>query len=579
MEEQEWCLLTRERNSRYERSVWVPLFVDEHKESGVFPEAGYFDDYHGVGVMLVDEVDREDLTHLDWCCVRPQRFSPGFDSDGFYSCKYYFGQIHGEHLVYPVGADKDDGCKSVLIEPDLIIGLELEPQGENWICRAEDGVVVIRQFRQAGLISRVEIMSEFLKDFLAARNMGLVVVTCRERKMIVESKPIFTLPDREKGDGWFWDGGISEINEHGDYFGNTWQVSIIGRTDIDSRDDAPTAEYSRDNEATTHRKFTTTPGVMLRYCLAGNLTKNEWVSPAALSTRVREDESTDEYSFISDSSGNHMTASELINEPKWRWITFSPDAIRVLMVDGRVKLQWSTKFTGRLRFLDDSSLPFGMNSKGLVNVFSKDVAEMPGHRQRYFSGMSVAPDGGVCDELIQAQMVSNPASSFAPEAKIRQVRAKLDNAFKSRFNEELFQAQQDLEAIFRRSNRFMPASVAQLYDLAKDLRQLFVESIDLGQLRKLSSTQPKETGSIKRLQFILEQQGKDGYALTSALVGINTLRQASAHIASSSVDKDFKLVGVDINEPLPICGLNMLDSVVESVEAIATALEVHIDQT
>lgn len=579
MEGNEWCLMTGERISRYDRSVWVPLYVDEHSERCEFPEPGYIDDYLGVSVLLVAEQDKEDLKHLNWSCVRPQRFTPGFDSDGFFSCRYYYGQIHSERLVYPVGSNRNNGCRSVLIEPDLIFGLELEPEGESWVCRAEDGGEVIRQSRQDGLICRVEIASEFLKDYLAARKMGLVVVTCRERKMIVESKPLFTLPDREEGDGWFWDGGICEIDEHGDYFGNAWQVSIIGRTDIDTRDDSPTAEYSIDDVATTYRKFTTIPGVMLRYCLAGNLTKKEWVSPALLSPRVRKDESTDDYRFLSDSSGNHMTASELINEHKWRWITFSPNAIRVLMLDGRVKLQWSTKFTGRLRFLDDSSLQFGMNSKGLVNILSKDVAEMLAHRQRYFSGLSVAPDGGVCDELVRAQMECNPASSVAPEAKIRQVRLRLENAFSSRFNEKLFHSQQDLESIFTRSNGFMPACIAQLYDLAKDLRQLFVESIDLVPLKKVTANQPKENGSIKRIQFILEQLGKSGYAMTSALVGINGLRQASAHIASGSVNDEFKLVGVDIKDPLPICGLNMLDSVVDSVEAIAAELEVQIGQT
>ena len=50
-QDEDWFLMTKERKPNYERSVWVPLFIEKQIETGNYPDPGYTDDYFGLGTM------------------------------------------------------------------------------------------------------------------------------------------------------------------------------------------------------------------------------------------------------------------------------------------------------------------------------------------------------------------------------------------------------------------------------------------------------------------------------------------------------------------------------------------------
>jgi hypothetical protein len=572
--DKDWFLMTKERKLNYERMAWVPLFVDEHTELGRSPDPDFDDDYFGVGAMLLDADEAEELRQLDWSDVRPSLHQPDFDSDGFYSAKYYFGQVHGEYLVFPIEPEGKNSPRHVVIEPDLILGLRLHPVGHDWVSAREEGEVVIHQELDGrGNVTKVEIRTEYLKDFLAAREMGLAIITCRERKHIFSTPPEFTLPKTKPSPTWRWEGWINEIDEHGEHFGNTWTVTILGRHDVDADEDAPVAEYSPDDKKLRRRKFETKPGESKRYCVASDLVKRDWIAPALASPRVRGDKPTESCIFVADAASSRMSAQELKDEPRWRWLIFKPESISSLLDQGKVKIEWWSRQTACFRYGDGIGVPFGVNTKGLISIFSKDVIELAPNRQRYFAGHSVSPEGGACEELVRSQMQNDPAGTIAAESRILDARKKIDEAFVRRFKKPLFRPHDMVTGIVARTHRFAASNVEELYDLAKDLRRIFIESIDDDFLKSLTPSCSDDFGSIKRLCKLLDDVGQAGRSITAALAGIHELRQASAHLPRKSVDEAFSLVGVALDEPSIISAMNMIESVVASIDSIANGLE------
>jgi hypothetical protein len=89
----------------------------------------------------------------------------------------------------------------------------------------------------------------------------------------------------------------------------------------------------------------------------------------------------------------------------------------------------------------------------------------------------------------------------------------------------------------------------------------------------MTTTCADNFGSIKRLCKLLDDAGQDGRSITAALAGIQELRQASAHLPGKSVDEAFALVGVDLDAPPVVSAMNMIESVVNSIDSIANGLE------
>jgi hypothetical protein len=58
---------------------------------------------------------------------------------------------------------------------------------------------------------------------------------------------------------------------------------------------------------------------------------------------------------------------------------------------------------------------FGINSRGLVNVYAKDIALLPDWQQKIWAGYNIGPDGKVSEELLASQAEAQPADTQAPE--------------------------------------------------------------------------------------------------------------------------------------------------------------------
>src|SRR5438128_1616648 len=200
--------------------------------------------------------------------------------------------------------------------------------------------------------------------------------------------------------------------------------------------------------------------------VAGEVWRNEWVEPAARSTRIRRDEPEPPVAFIVDAAGRQQTAKSLVDSGRWLW--FKPDLIPALIDRRGGSLEWYTRETGGVRGSPDYRVHFGINTLGLVNAYAKDVALQPEWLQRVWAGFNVSPEGKVSEELFLAQGQGVPANTQAPEAYVPDAVTILNDAFRNRFGIALFRPHANSADVFSCCHRFRALSPAGLFALAKD---------------------------------------------------------------------------------------------------------------
>jgi hypothetical protein len=274
-----------------------------------------------------------------------------------------------------------------------------------------------------------------------------------------------------------------------------------------------------------------------------------------------------------DAAGRKQTAKSLIDSGRWLW--FKPEVIPALIDPRGGSLEWYTRETGRVRGSPDYSVPFGINSLGLVNAYAKDVALEPEWLQRVWAGFNVSPEGKVSAELFSAQGQGVPADTQAPEAFLPVGIEVLNGAFTKRFGGALFRAHTNAADAFNSCHRFRALSASGLYSLAKDLTRVVVEHIDTAALHKIVAPPDKvEWKGLKSLEKVLASVvgDKSAFALLGPLHGIYNLRLADAHVASKDLDESYALAGVDRTLPFVMQGRDLLMTCVTSLHVIAEAI-------
>ena len=128
----------------------------------------------------------------------------------------------------------------------------------------------------------------------------------------------------------------------------------------------------------------------------------EWVDPDSVSRRVRRDKVAPTIFFVVDASGARENRDTLGVGSRWLW--FRPDVMMTLAHRRGGGLMWHTKYTGADWCSPDQSVHFGINRVGLINVYAKDIGELPEWQQQIWAGYNIGPDGGVSEELLASQM-------------------------------------------------------------------------------------------------------------------------------------------------------------------------------
>jgi hypothetical protein len=462
------------------------------------------------------------------------------------------------------------------LHQDFVVTLGLKRENDTWLSTAEEYIEVARISRTDGRPVRIEVRAEYLKDYLCARGMVLLVSSYRSRDEIRNDASDISWTETVTRQGTNhdrWEGRKVEIHEGGRTFGSSMAVFKMTRKNVDYVKDVPKIHPSDEDIGTSSQtiRYRGKKLILIR----GEYWRDQWVEPGEISIRIREDENPYKEYFIVDASGTRCCASDL--EAKGGWLWFRPGIVTAVLGRRGASLRWYTRDTGGLSCSPSSSqVHFGVNSLGLVNVYGKDIEYLPRWAQGLWSGFNVGPEGGVSAELLAAQAEGEPAGTKAPEGYLAHAFELLNELSRQKFEFPLFREHDQVEKILAATHRFRSTDQNGLYALAKDIARLTADSIDSTAIQLIAPPAKGEKwGSLKSLEKLIGiKTGPDRARETlGPLVGAYELRHGDAHLPTSDVKEALALLHVDSRAPFVIQGYQVLDTCVTALYTIAKVFE------
>jgi ribonuclease D len=181
-----------------------------------------------------------------------------------------------------------------------------------------------------------------------------------------------------------------------------------------------------------------------------------------------------------------MASSELNNEDIGRWLWFRSSVATELLGNRGFTLDWYTAETGGIHSTSGYRTHFGINSSDLITVYAYDVARLASWEQHIWAAHNVAPEGKVSNELLAAQVKSQPASTHAVEVLLFQGMRMLEAGFQRAHQISLFTHDIDDAEAMQQISRFVSKDHASLLRLAKELVRVFSDRLNIRDLRNLS---------------------------------------------------------------------------------------------
>lgn len=516
---------------------WIPLrLVVESKLETEDPDTMRLEEWTGIATAAVEDAHRATASTMSWTGdldMTPHRSA--VEQWGYSAADVFRSGSTPIGINLVIDQHVEEERRSVWhLHPDLVVALGLVRDGDTWF-RPEEGWAEVARLanNDEGSPVRLEIKSEFLRDYLAARGMALFCSSYRERVSVTMAAPAAGWPG----------GSLDETN------GNDRRECMT----LPSQYPDPTGlHWTR-----------------------GALWRTEWVAAGTLSTRVRGDTDPHTTTFALKADGTRATAPELIGSNAWLY--FDPSVVAALLRHRGGRLSWATRETGTLG-ATACGVHFGVNRLGLVTVFAKDIGQLMPWEQRIWAAHNVTPDGGVSEELFAAQMMVTPAATVAPERFLAASIAALDTAFRTKHGAPLLRDHDSIPAIFKRANRFLAAEPGGLPELSKELTRLFAERVDvdavIAALPLTLAKGERKPGSLKAVERLAAKHSSAAEAGTvmAPLFGIYDLRLADAHLGDGMVASGKSRARVVDTDPRAMQGRQLIQSYVDSLEAVTALL-------
>lgn len=580
MPAQSWFEMGDHRRRRFAAAVWVPLRASEKLiAEGKYCYPGWREEFFIAHALAFAPDKRPEAERLDWHDFTHSRGPYAYRDGRYKPCEIYQRNDHedlGVALVFE--QHLGNGHPRIWhLSQDLVMALNLLQEGDQWVRPEEDYAVVARQRHDVdGLITAIEIRGDCLRDYLAARGLALRLYYYRSRTAVAADASHLEWPkdglvegkDHDRFEARLW-----EVDETGGRYGAGVGVFTVWRTDVDADEDVPVFGQENDeNTESTSKHFNR--GGERYYRALGEMWRAEWIEPAERSERVRGDPSAEQISFIVDAAGERLPSSKLDYEDVGRWLWFDPRIVASVLQKRAGGLEWYTQETGGIWLLPDHKVHFGINRAGLITVYAHDVARLPTWQKRAWAGFNIAPDGAVSGELLDAQMRTRPADTWAPEAAIPELMDRLDGLFHHWLGTPLFKQHDATAVVLKTIHRFRALEQSGLLSLAKDLARLIVDRIDIAGLRTVCAPPKGQTwGSLKSLENALGtlMAKEQARSLLTPIVGIYELRLGDAHLPSSTIDEAYEMIGIDRAAHAVDQGFQMLGRTADALSAIGAA--------
>ena len=579
---QDWFEMQDIRRRNFSKSVWIPLravFIKE--QAGRSGYLGYKEDFFGSGSIAVPTIHLDAAKELGWMDIGISHQHSGRVEDDAYIpadiYKDYRGEFNGVHLVLDQ-MSHDDGPHIWHLNQDLILSLGLKREGNSWICPMDGYTQVARlKVTENNKPTLLEIKAQYLKDYLCARNMALYMTHFFSRNFVTDNTSHINWEDGSKFDqneSVKWEGRVIPIHEGGKPFGEKMAIFHVSRTDVNETDDVPDMSGLPSDENTDSKSWEREFEGRKLYRILGELWRNEIIKPGKRSPKVRGDKSVSTIYFIIDADGSKVCGENLIGSGKWLW--FKPEIIMALCSRRGGALSFFTQQTGSVTCSYGYGIHFGVNELGLINVYAKDIGQLPEWQQQIWAGYNIGPDGGVSSELLASQVNAEPANTQAPEEFLSIAIKEVNELSLKKLGSKIFRDHEAIPELLPKIHRFKAIDQDSFYALAKDLARLIVDSIDTRAIQSIvPSPKGKKLGSLKSLENLLASRwDRNGIRkMMASFVGVYELRHADAHLPSNEIDDAFNLIQVDRSLPFVHQGHQMLHQVVSSIYGVIEALK------
>lgn len=577
---QSWFEMNKLRKYQLDKSVWVPLRATKSIQNEIkFGSKGYFSEYIGHGSLMLPVEQKDNSYNLKWRDIGSGDAHCFNYLHGEYSSleKYKSENFEGIHLVLNQSFDNNHDNQEWHLHQDLVINLGLKREGDTWVCPRLGYVEAVKLERDnKGNPQLIQIKNQFLKDYLNARDSGLYVTSFFSRDGIYDNESEVSWVNnctRVEENRNVWECRVLEIHEGGMKYGEKMAVSHASRIDVDEDEDIPNMT-TPPSEANIKSEFyeKTFEGDKL-YRVMSDFWKCEWINPSESSPIVLGEEQQIEIFYIVDAKGKKESGSELSEGGKWLW--FKPELVAALTSIRGGFLDWYTKNTGSISCAPSFGVHFGMNELGLLNVYAKDISDLPIWQQQIWASYNVLPEGGLSKELHASQVKAISVSTFAPEAYIQTVINEINQAAQEHLNINFFRGHSASNDIISSINRFRGVNDNGLLNLAKDIARIIVDDIDVKSIQTIANP-PKNSNwkSNKTIEQFLSLKVKEEKArkIVSPFVGIYELRHGDAHLPSSDIENSYDLIDLNRNAPTVIQGYQMIYSCVRSLHIILSII-------
>jgi hypothetical protein len=328
---QQWLEMLDLRRRRFATAVWVPMRASETvRSNGQYGQPDSHEELFCAGSVCFPPNSKALAETLGWSDLGLiHSGGPYAFKDKPYKTAEVYQYNDGEDLGVELIFDQNiSGHPNTWhVNPDLILALGLIQEGDLWVRPEESYVDVIRQRRdKSGKVIAIEIRSEFLRDYLAARGLALRIAYYRRRMTVLRENPGFDWPSgsieaTQPHDRF--EARIFEVDETGGPFGGSVAVFHAWRTDVDPDEDVPVFGPSSDSN-TDGRSTTYTREGKKFFRAEGELWREEWIEPSGRSERVRGDEPTEQVFFTVDAAGDRLPSTALNDEDIGRYLWFDP---------------------------------------------------------------------------------------------------------------------------------------------------------------------------------------------------------------------------------------------------------------
>lgn len=548
---EKWLSLEDVKQKKFNKSSWVPLRKEEVKKRGEYGYVGYEEEVNFIVSIAVYKNKILKAEKYDWNSLS-NITNRGYCQEGKYFSSDIFFDEDEELGVFFV-LDQPiirENFKKWYLHQDIILTLDLEKEGDIWITPTHAYEEVIREVRDVkNEIISIEIKAEYLKDYLAARDMNLYILSYSDRRCITET-PIIN-DSKEENKEFVWNLYSVDILEGKDVFGDIF-VHKVSRTDVSEFDDIPDLSDlpTDDNIKSESYIINKSKDKKTLTLTESRLWKKEWVIASDISSKVRKDNISRSIFFKVDESGREVSVDQLINSGKWLW--FEPNIINLILEKRDTKLIFYTKETGEVICGYGYRVYFGVNDIGKINVYSKDICFLPVWAQKIFSSNNITPEGGISKELRSIQILANDVTTAPLEEDFKKIYKALDILFFEKNGIHLFNSHLEMDKLINKVHRFVAYNYEGIFKLAKEISRVIVESINTKGIKQILKSKD-ELRSIKALEKYIGTLIDPMIArkLMTPLVGIYELRNRDAHLYGENIQKAFKLLEID-EEEIPL---------------------------